>query len=72
MNKAGQSYDAPNGLVENYGEILGRAVHFTASGAFTEVALRMCSIHWKNALSRVPSAPRRTAQLSGGRGHTLP
>ena len=57
MNKAGQSYNAPNGLVENYGEILGRAVHFTASGAFTEVALRMFSIHWKNA----PSRPERTA-----------
>ncbi len=57
MNKAGQSYDAPNGLVENYGEIIGRAVHFTASGAFTEVAPCMRSIHWKNA----PSRPERTA-----------
>jgi len=36
-NKAGQAYDAENGIVTNYGEILGPAVHFMAKGSFKAV-----------------------------------
>lgn len=71
QNRAGQAYDALNGKVSNYGEVLGTNVYFTAEGSFSEVdqSVRTCPKDYNVKIDRgglvVFGIPLLSSAISG-------